>query len=54
MASLASASDPVCGMPLKKGEMADTAIYQDKVYGFCSDGCKGEFVKSPAQYLSQK
>ena len=53
VASLAIKSDPVCGMNLKQGEVADTALYQGKVYGFCGTGCKDEFVKAPSQYLTQ-
>ena len=53
VASLAVKSDPVCGMTLKQGEVADTALYQGKVYGFCGTGCKDEFVKAPSQYLTQ-
>ncbi len=52
--SLAIKSDPVCGMTLKQGEVADTAIYQSKIYGFCGTGCKEEFVKTPNQYLTQQ
>jgi len=54
VASLASKVDPVCGMALKQGEIGDTAIYQDKVYGFCGTGCKDDFVKTPTQYLTQQ
>ena len=54
VASLAIKSDPVCGMTMKQGEIADTAIYQGKVYGFCGSGCKDEFVKAPNQYLNQQ
>jgi YHS domain-containing protein len=51
--SLAIKTDPVCGMTLKQGEVADTSNYQGKIYGFCGTGCKDEFVKNPGQYLSQ-
>lgn len=54
VASLASKTDLVCGMPLKQGEVADTALYQGKVYGFCGTGCKDDFLKAPGQYLSQQ
>ncbi len=54
IASLAIKADPVCGMGLKAGEIGDTAIYEDKVYGFCGTGCKDEFVKAPTQYLTQQ
>ena len=54
VASLAMKSDPVCGMTMKQGELADTATYQGKIYGFCGSGCKDEFVKAPNQYLNQQ
>ena len=54
LTSLSSKSDPVCGMALKQGEIADTAAYEGKVFGFCGTGCKDEFVKSPKQYLTQQ
>ena len=54
VSALAAKSDLVCGMNLKNGDVADTAIYQGKVYGFCGSGCKDEFVKAPNQYLNQQ
>ncbi|MCW3127945.1 MAG: hypothetical protein JWO03_3603 [Bacteroidetes bacterium] len=53
-ATLGAKKDPVCQMEMKDGSIADTAIYQSKVYGFCSTECKGEFKKDPAKYLTQK
>jgi YHS domain-containing protein len=53
-ASLAAPKDLVCGMEMKDGSIGDTAVYQSKVYGFCSPECKGEFKKNPSQYLTQK
>ena len=38
--------DPSCGMPLTAG-IEDTAHYNGKVYGFCSDECKQIFLKNP-------
>src|ERR1700712_1535994 len=52
--SLGAKKDLVCGMEMKDGGIADTAVYQSKVYGFCSSECKGEFKKDPAKYLTQK
>ena len=40
--------DPSCGMPLTAG-IDDTLNYNGKVYGFCSDECRDEFKKNPAQ-----
>ena len=53
LASFAMKIDPSCQMPLKKGEISDTATYQGKLYGFCGAGCKEEFLKNPGQYLNQ-
>ena len=39
--------DPSCGMPVTAG-ILDTAHYNGKVYGFCSDECKQAFLKDPA------
>ena len=38
--------DPTCGMPVTAG-ISDTAHYNNKVLGFCSAGCKEEFLKNP-------
>lgn len=38
--------DPTCGMPVTAG-ISDTAHYDNKVLGFCSSGCKEEFLKNP-------
>jgi Cu+-exporting ATPase len=51
--TLASTTDPVCGMPVGSG-VVDTTAYQGKTYGFCNEACKHSFVKNPAQYLSVK
>jgi YHS domain-containing protein len=49
-ADLADKKDPVCGMPAFR-YMEDTAVYQNKIYAFCSKDCKDEFVKDPAAYV---
>lgn len=49
-ADLADKKDPVCGMPAFK-YMEDTALYNNKIYAFCSKDCKDEFVKNPAEYV---
>jgi YHS domain-containing protein len=51
---LALKTDPICMMPLKDGEIEDTTMYQGKLYGFCNIGCKTEFLKEPAKYLTQQ
>ncbi len=45
--------DLVCGMPVSAG-VNDTAHYKGKIYGFCAEECKAEFVKDPEGYLSKK
>ncbi len=52
--TLDAGKDLVCGMPVKVSSIEDTAAYNGKVYGFCSEECKAEFVKNPATYLAQK
>ncbi|MBK7850538.1 MAG: YHS domain-containing protein [Bacteroidetes bacterium] len=44
---LVSDKDTICGMSLRNG-IADTLHYQDKIYGFCSPGCKATFQKQIA------
>lgn len=49
---LAMNTDPVCGMPVDE-ERADTAMFNGKIYGFCSEGCKEEFLMAPESYLKK-
>lgn len=49
-ADLADKKDPVCGMPAFR-YMEDTAVYNNKIYAFCSKDCKDEFVKNPTEYV---
>jgi YHS domain-containing protein len=42
---LSSNIDPVCEMELTNEMLADTAIVDGKVIGFCNVGCKEEFKK---------
>jgi YHS domain-containing protein len=51
--SLALKTDPVCLMPVTAG-LADTCLYRNKIYGFCSSGCKQQFRKDPASYLTDE
>lgn len=39
----ASQKDTICGMPLTAG-VADTAVVDGKIYGFCSTECKDSFL----------
>jgi len=50
LASLALPDDPVCGMALSDG-VADTVTYNGLLYGFCSTGCKEDFLKEPSKYI---
>lgn len=49
--SFASKKDPSCGMPLKAG-LKDTTTYNGKLYGFCSEECKRDFLTDPAGHLA--
>lgn len=46
------ARDPVCGMKVKKGTTL-THMHNKVVYGFCSAGCKKNFVSNPDKYLKK-
>ena len=46
------ARDPVCGMKVKKGTTL-THTHNKAVYGFCSAGCKKNFVSNPNKYLKK-
>lgn len=42
--------DPVCGMTVSRGEVAEKSQYQGRSYYFCSTECKERFAKAPLQY----
>jgi YHS domain-containing protein len=42
--------DPVCGMTVSRGQVADKSDYQGRTYYFCSEDCKGRFDLNPLQY----
>jgi YHS domain-containing protein len=42
--------DPVCGMIVSRGDVAERSEYQGRTYCFCSSECKGRFEKNPLQY----
>jgi Cu+-exporting ATPase len=42
--------DPVCGMTVSRGEVAERSEYQGRTYYFCSAECKARFDKAPLQY----
>ena len=43
--------DVVCGMRDDEGKWSSKAEYQERVYYFCCDGCKGAFERSPEYHL---
>ena len=47
--NFASGKDPICQMSIQE-HMTDTAKYNGKIYGFCGQACKEEFLKEPAKY----
>ena len=49
----ATKKDLSCGMPLSAG-VEDTAHYEGKIYGFCSEECKDSFLTDPQKYLTKK
>src|SRR5690606_22199623 len=49
---LATVLDPVCRMSMEQHAIADTAVYEGKIYGFCNTGCKEAFVAEPSKYLT--
>lgn len=51
--NFASKMDLACGMLLTAG-IKDTAHYKGKVYGFCSEDCKKEFLQTPEAFLASK
>lgn len=48
----ANAVDPICNMPIE-ADMKDTAVYKNKIYGFCNAYCKDEFKKNPEKYVQK-
>jgi membrane fusion protein, copper/silver efflux system len=49
----AAAEDPVCGMQVDEARATAaerTAKHGGRVFSFCSDDCRREFVKDPARY----
>ena len=50
---LAVAVDPNCGMDMHKTAVKDTTVYEGKLYGFCSTGCKTAFLKNPQEKLAK-
>jgi YHS domain-containing protein len=49
-----SATDPVCGMRIQRGEAAGSFVYRGHPYFFCSEACQKKFVESPNSYVQFK
>ena len=49
---LSATVDPVCKMSLEQHVISDTTTYEGKLYGFCSSGCKEDFLKDPTKYVA--
>lgn len=48
---MAQVRDIVCGMDIDTETAADTTVYQDQTYYFCSSDCKRTFDQAPEKYL---
>ena len=48
---LASATDPVCGMELKRAEAAGAVDHHGTVYFFCSAACRDQFNADPELFV---
>ena len=48
---LATATDPVCGMELRRADAAGAVDLHGKVYFFCSTACRDAFVADPDRYI---
>ena len=45
--------DPVCGMTVAKNETLKT-VFKDKVYYFCSLGCKEKFDQDQEKFIKNR
>jgi len=43
--------DPVCGMSVDLGKTKFKSKFKEKVYVFCSQGCKNSFDINPSLYI---
>jgi len=50
---LASATDPVCGMELKRAEAAGAVDHHGTVYFFCSAACRDQFNADPELFIGE-
>ena len=47
------ATDHVCGMQVEKANPGATATVQGRMYYFCCDSCRDNFIATPTRYLKQ-
>jgi YHS domain-containing protein len=45
-------TDPICDMKVNQ-TAEDTAHYQGKLYGFCSESCKEKFQENPQKWAGK-
>ena len=47
------ATDPVCGMQVDEKKAANSSVFEDVTYYFCSAGCKSKFEVKPTEYVAK-
>ncbi|HVX23347.1 MAG TPA: HAD-IA family hydrolase [Acidimicrobiales bacterium] len=50
--TMATTTDPVCGMTIEESAAAGSAVYEGITYSFCSAACQERFEADPATYAS--
>lgn len=51
--AFANETDYICGMKVQ-ADWTDTCHYKGKVYAFCGESCKEEFVTAPESFLNKE
>jgi len=51
MGAQAQAVDPVCGMTLDPATTEHRSDHKDRIYYFCSSGCKARFDSEPDRFV---
>lgn len=46
--------DLICGMEFDEDTASGTLEYNDKIYYFCSLGCKEKFAREPEKYVTHE
>jgi YHS domain-containing protein len=52
--TMATVTDPVCGMQFEESQAEAQTIYQDQVYFFCSEECRRTFEENPEEFVGSK